>query len=106
MGFTFKGDCPDIRNTKIIDVYNELTEYKLKIDVYDNWASKTEVYKEYKINLLENIPKNYYDGVIVAVDHSEYKRMGMPSIREFTLKNSVIYDVKHIFDKSDSDLRL
>ena len=106
LGFTFKGDCPDVRNTKIIDIVKELQSFNVNVDVFDSWADKQEVKDYYGIELIDDLQKNFYDGVIIAVDHSEYKSQGIDYVRSLLKPNSVVYDVKHVFDKKDSDIRL
>ncbi|WP_153445944.1 Vi polysaccharide biosynthesis UDP-N-acetylglucosamine C-6 dehydrogenase TviB [Vibrio algicola] len=106
LGFTFKGDCPDVRNTKIIDAINELKSFNINIDVYDSWANPEEVKHEYGISLKSELELDSYDGVILAVDHSEFKTMGIEAVRKLGKKNHVIYDVKYVFGPDDSDLRL
>lgn len=106
LGFTFKGDCPDVRNTKIIDIVKELQSFNVNVDVFDSWADKQEVKDYYGIELIDDLQKNFYDGVIIAVDHSEYKRQGIDYVRSLLKPNSVVYDVKHVFDEKDSDIRL
>lgn len=106
MGFTFKGDCPDVRNTKIIDIVNELKEFNVNVDVCDSWAEPEEVKAEYGIELTKAPEKGQYDGVILAVDHKEYKTMGLNDIRAYGKDNHVLYDVKHVFGPNDADIRL
>lgn len=106
MGFTFKGDCPDVRNTKIIDIIKELKEFNMSVDVYDCWASKHEVYEEYKIELIEQLKHGEYDAILLAVDHSETKLMGAEAIRALGKSEHVLYDVKHVLPLGDSDIRL
>ncbi len=106
MGFTFKGDCPDVRNTKIIDIIHELKSFNINVDVCDNWANRNEVKEHYNIELIDTLKQSYYDGLIIAVDHSEYKELGIDYIRSLLKKNHIIYDVKHVFNQSDTDIRL
>lgn len=106
LGFTFKGDCPDVRNTKIIDIVKELKDYNINVDVYDSWASKDEVKLEYNIDLINSPEKDAYDGIVIAVDHSEFKKMGVNKIRALGKENHVLFDVKHVLQPSDSDIRL
>lgn len=106
MGFTFKGDCPDVRNTKIIDIVNELKDFNMKVDIFDSWADKDEVKEEYGLELLSDIQDSDYDGVILAVDHSEIKALGIEKIRALCKENHVVYDVKHILGVHDADIRL
>lgn len=106
LGFTFKGDCPDVRNTKIIDIVNELKDFNMSVDVYDSWAEPGEVEHEYGLSLIDSLIGNHYDGIVLAVDHSEFKNMGAKAIRELGKEKHVLYDVKHVFGPSDSDIRL
>jgi len=106
MGFTFKGDCPDVRNTKIIDVVRELHDFNMSVDVYDTWAPKEEVKREYGIELINEPRQGYYDGVILAVDHSMFKAMGIEQVRTLCKKNHVLFDVKYVFEPGIADIRL
>lgn len=106
MGFTFKGDCPDVRNTKIIDIIKELKEFNMFVDVYDSWADKHEVREEYGIELVEQPQKGKYDAIILAVDHTETKQLGSTIIRSFGKPAHVLYDVKYVLSLDESDLRL
>lgn len=106
LGFTFKGDCPDTRNTKVIDIIKELKSFNINVDIYDDWADKQEVTNHYGIELIDALQKGYYDGVIVAVDHSDYKKLGIEFIRSLTKPNHVIYDVKNVFKEEETDIRL
>ena len=106
MGFTFKGDCPDVRNTKIIDIVTELKEFNVNVEVCDSWADPVEVQEEYGVTLTEAPSKGQYDGIILAVDHTEYKAMGLKEIRAYAKENHVLYDVKHVFGSQDADIRL
>ena len=107
LGLSFKENCPDIRNTKVIDIYSELKEYNINVDIYDPWASKDEVMKEYGISMLPSIPKvNKYEGIIFAVAHDEFKAFTSDDINDIRTSNGVIYDLKYILDKSLSDIRL
>ncbi|WP_404393206.1 Vi polysaccharide biosynthesis UDP-N-acetylglucosamine C-6 dehydrogenase TviB [Pseudoalteromonas phenolica] len=106
LGFTFKGDCPDVRNTKIIDIVNELKDFNMSVDVYDNWADATEVKHEYGLELITELEEGKYDGVVLAVDHSELKEMGEQKLRSFGKDKHVLYDVKHVLKPSEADIRL
>lgn len=106
LGFTFKGDCPDVRNTKIIDIVTELRDFNMSVDVYDDWADPSEVSQEYGIELINELKENYYDGIVIAVDHSQFKEMGAEAIRKLGKQLHVLYDVKHVLNKEESDLRL
>lgn len=106
MGFTFKGDCPDVRNTKIIDIVKELKDFNMTVDVHDDWASKEEVEHEYGIELISELKESYYDAIILAVDHTQTKDMGATAIRRLGKAEHVLYDVKHVLAINESDLRL
>jgi UDP-N-acetyl-D-galactosamine dehydrogenase len=106
LGFTFKGNCPDVRNTKIIDIVDELKDFNMSVDVYDSWANPAEVKQVYGIELITELETNKYDGIVLAVDHDEIKEMGIEAIKILGKAVNVVYDIKHIFDKDSSDLRL
>lgn len=104
LGITFKENCPDIRNTRAIDVINELKQYQCEVDVYDPWANKEEVKQEYALQLIENYDDIYYDGIVLAVSHNEFKTIDLLKLRNG--QNAVIYDIKGIWDKEIVDKRL
>lgn len=106
MGFTFKGDCPDVRNTKIIDIIRELKDFNMSVDVYDSWASRKEVQEEYGIELIDELKAGEYDAIVLAVDHSETKKMGVAELRKLGKEQQVLYDVKHVLNIGDADIRL
>jgi UDP-N-acetyl-D-galactosamine dehydrogenase len=102
LGMTFKENCPDIRNTRAIDIHRELETYDVKLEVYDPWASKAEVMDEYGIEMVVS-PEGRYDGIILAVSHSEFKTLNLSELRA---ENSVVYDVKGFWPKEWVDARL
>ena len=102
LGFTFKEDCPDVRNTRVIDIYNELRNFEINVEVYDPWANVEEVKKEYGIQISNQRPDGQFDAVILAVAHKEFLEL---DVRSF-VKNGVIYDVKGILPKKIVDSRL
>lgn len=106
LGFTFKGDCPDVRNTKIIDIVEELKSFNMKVDVYDPWTDHSEVKREYGISTILTLVENTYDAIVIAVDHSQFKSWGEGKIRNLGKANHVLYDVKHVLPKGCSDIRL
>ncbi|TNF01275.1 MAG: nucleotide sugar dehydrogenase, partial [Bacteroidetes bacterium] len=106
MGLTFKENCPDLRNTRVIDIIHELADYGIECDVYDPWVSKEESEAEYGITPVTTPSKNSYDGIVVAVAHSVFSDLGPSSIRSYGKENHVIYDLKYIFPTDSSDLRL
>lgn len=104
LGFTFKENCPDVRNTKVIDIVQQLKNYHIKVDIHDPWASAGEVMHEYGINLLNELPQgSRYDAVIVAVAHRQFK---YDLIRDLCDERCVLYDVKAVFSKELVDARL
>jgi UDP-N-acetyl-D-galactosamine dehydrogenase len=106
LGFTFKGDCPDVRNTKIVDMVKELKSFNMNVDVYDHWANPEEVKHEYNIELVSELKKNHYDAIVLAVDHTEYKAWGEEKIRALGKDKHVLYDVKYVLPFGHSDIRL
>lgn len=105
MGLTFKEDCPDLRNTKVTDIIKELAQYSVNVDVTDPMCNEAEAVKEYGINLCQPKP-GIYDAIIVAVGHSQYKKMGIDVIKSYGKPSALIYDLKYLFKKSETDLRL
>jgi UDP-N-acetyl-D-galactosamine dehydrogenase len=103
LGVTFKENCPDIRNSKVIDIYNELLQYGINVDVYDPHADKNEVEEEYKIKLVDQIGKNY-DAIILAVSHKEFLNLDLKKIIKG--EKSVIFDTKSFLDRDLVDARL
>lgn len=106
MGLTFKENCPDIRNTRVIDIINELKEYNVAVDVCDPWAAAEDVAHEYDLSLLEQPEQQAYDGIVIAVAHQQFKEMGITAIRSFGKAQHVLYDLKYLFPADRSDLRL
>ena len=102
LGITFKENCPDIRNTRAIDIYRELMGYEIGVDVYDPWANSEEVQKEYGINLVET-PQGPYDAIILAVSHNQFLKLDLKPLKK---KDGVVYDVKSILPKAEVDGRL
>ena len=103
LGITFKENCPDIRNTKVVDIYNTLTEYTNNITVYDPWANLAHVQHEYGIDATNTLPNDKYDAVILAVAHKEFLDM---DVQNLTKDNGVVYDVKGILPRNIIDGRL
>jgi UDP-N-acetyl-D-galactosamine dehydrogenase len=108
LGITFKENCPDIRNSKVIDVVRELQKYGAQVDIHDPWANGAECKHEYGIRPVRNAMENRgsYDAIVLAVSHREFKEIGAPGIRKLGKKNHVMYDIKHVFRASDTDGRL
>ena len=103
MGLTFKENCPDVRNTKVIDIYNSLKEYSVNITVYDPWANPDIAKREYGIDIVNELPHQKFDAIVLAVAHESFLRV---DIHELCLENHVIFDVKGILDKRIIDGRL
>lgn len=105
MGFAFKENCPDVRNTKLIDIVTELKEYQANIDIYDPWCSAKEVKRDFNLDLVEPTPGKY-DAIIVAVAHNQFLSMEPENLKSLGKKDCVIYDLKYVFDKNVVDIRL
>lgn len=106
LGLTFKENCPDLRNTRVVDVVKELQEFGVNVDIHDPWADHEEAETEYGIQLSPGPQSGVYDGVIVAVAHDVYREWGVERIREFGRSGHVLYDLKHVLDRGSVDLRL
>ncbi len=106
MGFTFKENCPDIRNTRVIDLVRGFHKHKLKIDVFDSFVKKNEILNEYDINLVNRPISGKYDAIILAVAHDEFKKLSLNEIKKFGKKNSVIYDIKYLLNHDEVDGRI
>ena len=106
MGLTFKENCPDLRNTKVVDIISELRDFHLEVDVYDPWADVKEAEEEYGETLIEQPAVNHYDAVVLTVAHDKFKRLGREGIALYTKPKSIIYDLKYILPFEETDLRL
>jgi UDP-N-acetyl-D-galactosamine dehydrogenase len=106
MGLSFKENCPDLRNTRVVDIVAELQDYNCKVDVYDPWATPEEAQHEYGISPVAQPELGTYDGIILAVAHHQFKTMGAAAIRALGKPNHVLYDLKYLLPAADSDLRL
>lgn len=106
MGLTFKENCPDLRNTKVVDIINELQSYGVNVDVYDPWCSEEEAFTEYGMKLTGKLEKNSYDAIVLAVSHSEFKAMGAEEIHALGKDSHILYDLKYVLDKDEVDIRL
>jgi UDP-N-acetyl-D-glucosamine/UDP-N-acetyl-D-galactosamine dehydrogenase len=106
MGLTFKENCPDLRNTRVVDIIHELGDYNVSIDVYDPWVSSAEAEHEYGLKLLAEPQRSAYDAVVLAVAHDQFRKMGAASIRAFGKKDHILYDLKYILQPHEADLRL
>ncbi|MEP3563316.1 MAG: UDP binding domain-containing protein, partial [Marinobacter sp.] len=106
MGFTFKENCPDLRNTRVIDVVRELQDFGCQVDVTDCWADSAEAEHEYGISLTEKPEQGSYSGVIVAVPHKEYAAMSAGDLRGYLKADGVLFDLKGVLPLGEADLRL
>jgi UDP-N-acetyl-D-galactosamine dehydrogenase len=106
LGLTFKENCPDLRNSKVVDVIHELEKYGARVDVWDPWVSRLEARHEYGITPIRNPVKSQYDAIVAAVAHREFKELGVKAIRRLGRRNHVLYDIKYVFPKEDVDARL
>ncbi len=106
MGLAFKENCPDLRNTRVADILDELNEYHIQADVYDPWVSAEEAQREYEVTPVPEPAANHYDAIILAVDHQQFREMGALAMRKFGKLNHVFYDLKSVFSANESDLRL
>lgn len=106
LGLSFKENCPDVRNTKVIDIIHELQKYNVEIDVHDPWINANEANREYSITPISQPVSNQYDGIILAVAHEQFIKMGIEKIRALGKDNHVLYDLKYLFTKEDTDIRL
>ncbi len=103
MGLTFKENCPDLRNTKVIDIIAELTEYGITVDVYDPWVNSAEAYHEYQIKLIDELQKNTYGAIVIAVAHHQFAAMQIDQLRSLCKDKAIIYDVKSLFPQDQVD---
>lgn len=106
MGLTFKEDCPDLRNTKVIDIWNGLKEYDINVSIYDPWANWEDAARQYGITLTSTLEKGEFDGVIITTPHKIFIDLGITYIRSLAKARSVVFDLKSIFSAEESDLRL
>tara|TARA_Y100000389_G_C17309926_1_gene437424 strand:- start:509 stop:910 length:402 start_codon:yes stop_codon:yes gene_type:complete len=106
MGLTFKENCPDHRNTRIIDLVRKFKSFNCNVDVYDPWVNKKLVATEYKIKPINKPEKDKYDAIILAVSHDEFKSLTENQIRSYGKNNHVLYDVKYLLRENQSDGRL
>jgi len=106
LGVTFKENCPDIRNSKVVDVVRELEKNGAEVDIYDPWADNSEVKHEYGLKITRHLESRRYDVAVVAVAHKEFRELGAEGVRKLCKKSHVLYDIKHVFPASHVDGRL
>jgi len=106
MGLAFKENCPDLRNSKVVDVIRELKKYGAKVDVYDPWVDAQEAAHEYGLRPIRKPARKTYDAVVLAVAHQQFKEQGIAAVRGYARKQHVLYDIKYVFDAEQVDGRL
>ncbi len=106
LGLAFKENCPDLRNSKVVDVIRELSKFGAKVEVYDPWVSSQEARKEYNLQPVRTLRRNRYDAAVLAVGHDEFKKLGASAIRRLCHRNHVFYDIKYAFPVAETDGRL
>jgi len=106
LGLTFKENCPDIRNSKVVDVINELRKFGALVDVYDPWVNGAEARHEYGIRPVRTLKRAHYDAAVVAVGHGEFKQLGAAGVRRLCRRKHVLYDIKYVFPAAEVDGRL
>ena len=106
LGLTFKENCPDLRNTKVVDIVGELASYGMDIDVHDPWVDADEAREEYGLDLVDTPDQGAYDAVIIAVAHDQFRALGVDGIHAFCKDTSVLYDIKYVLPSDAVDDRL
>ncbi|WAK01135.1 Vi polysaccharide biosynthesis UDP-N-acetylglucosamine C-6 dehydrogenase TviB [Methylobacter sp. YRD-M1] len=106
LGLTFKENCPDLRNTRVVEMVSELITYRANVDVYDPWVNKEEARHEYGLEVIDTPEAESYDAIIIAVAHNQFKKMGVQGIRALGKANHVIYDIKYLLPSDQVDGRL
>ena len=106
MGLTFKENCPDLRNTRVVDLVEEFKGFNCSVDVYDPWVDKQEAHREYGITPVDSLAKGKYDAVVLAVSHDEFKKMSIEEINILGKDNFVLYDIKYLLKADQVDGRL
>jgi len=106
MGLTFKENCPDLRNSRVVDLVEEFKNFNCNVDVYDPWIDKKQAYHEYNIQAIDKPIKAKYDAIIIAVAHDEFKLLTEKQIRSYGKSNHILYDIKYLFKASETDGRL
>jgi UDP-N-acetyl-D-galactosamine dehydrogenase len=106
MGLTFKENCPDLRNTRVVDIIRELKDYNCEVDIYDPWVSAEDAQHEYGITTVEAPRSGVYDAIVIAVAHNEFRLLGAKGLRTLGKADCVVYDLKHVLGQKDADLRL
>jgi UDP-N-acetyl-D-galactosamine dehydrogenase len=106
MGLTFKENCPDLRNTRVIDLVNEFKGFNFNVDIYDPWVDKNDAINEYDIKPIDYPIEGKYDAILLAVAHDKFKELTLKQIKDFGKDNHVIYDIKYLLKTNEADGRL
>jgi UDP-N-acetyl-D-glucosamine/UDP-N-acetyl-D-galactosamine dehydrogenase len=106
MGLAFKENCPDVRNTRIVDVVNELAKFGAAVDIYDPWVDPAEAHHEYGLRPVKRLRPRCYDAIVMGVAHRQFREMGIAKVRALAKKRHVLYDIKYVFDRDEVDGRL
>jgi UDP-N-acetyl-D-galactosamine dehydrogenase len=106
MGLTFKENCPDLRNSKVVDVVRELEKYGARVDVHDPWIDAAECKHEYGIRPVRTLKPHSYDAIVMAVAHRQFRELGLKKVRSYGKKVHVLYDIKYLFRGDEVDGRL
>ena len=106
MGLTFKENCPDLRNTRVVDIISELQDYQCQVDVHDPWVDTPEAQSEYGIALVDQPAPSTYDAILLTVAHDAFKAMGAAQIHTLGKTSHVLYDLKYLLPTDAADLRL
>ena len=106
MGLAFKENCPDHRNTRVVDLVKQFKSFSCNVDVYDPWVNKKQVTKEYNIEPIDKPIKGKYDAIVIAVAHNEFRLLTLEQIRSYGKINHILYDIKYLLKASETDGRL
>ncbi|HYD33890.1 MAG TPA: Vi polysaccharide biosynthesis UDP-N-acetylglucosamine C-6 dehydrogenase TviB [Methylophilaceae bacterium] len=106
MGLTFKENCPDLRNTRVVDIVKELKDYNCDVDVYDPWVTIAEAQHEYGITPVKEPMQGHYDAIVLAVAHDQFRQMGAKLVKAYGKSSHLLYDLKYVFPSTETDLRL
>src|SRR5690606_3635866 len=106
MGLALKENCPDLRNTRVIDIVRELQAYNAKVHVYDPWVDAEAAREEYGLEVIDTPKAHFYDAIILCVAHDQFRHLGAEAIRQFGKPHHLLYDVKHLLPKEQVDARL
>lgn len=106
LGLAFKENCPDLRNTRVVDIVNVLQTYGVEVEIHDPWVDAHEAFEEYGVSMVESPSPGNYDAIIIAVAHDEFREFGIQEIRKWGKAEHVVYDLKYLFGQEQTDLRL